>query len=382
LKDSKFVMHHIGARNGVRGVPIMSSLEHEFISVMYEASADGNDQILNRGNRMGTSETILVNACVGRPEEKRTFYLNLDPYTSSLLTLNPKYQDYYLAQGNYDYVLGQTVSTHAEEVVKTESLDDLISSRNLPHCDFLSLDTQGSELEILQFAQNTIDNCVGLKLEVSFVEIYKDQPLFGDINKFLIDRNFRFVKFTAIEEFAPRELGEDFWGDKMQMAGDAIYLREPTSLSPSQVYPAVFAALAFGQTEFAMHIYRRYKDQTIKSVDSDWARFCDKFFCHAGSIVNNRKTFGELYSVEKSFARFKDSGPAEFTVTDLRSFAIKIYRSLPENFQSVVLRIYRLYRKIIRLRDNPIVEQSKVEILYESIGNVEVCKSLKSKRNI
>jgi len=375
-------MHHIGARNGSRGVPIMSSFEHEFISVMYEASSDGNDQILSRGNRMGTGETILVNACVGRPAEKRSFYLNVDPFTSSLLTLNPKYQDYYLARKNCDYVLGQTISTHVEEVVKTESLDDLISSRNLPHCDFLSLDTQGSELEILQFAQHTIDNCVGLKLEVSFVEIYKDQPLFGDINKFLIDRNFRFVKFTQIEEFAPRELGEDFWGDKMQMAGDAIYLREPNSLSPSQVYPAVFAALAFGQTEFAMHIYRRYKDQTIKSVDSDWARFCDKFLSQAGSIVNNRKTFGELYSVEKSFARFKDSGPAEFAVTDLRSFMIKIYRLLPTSLRSLILRGYHYLRKRKKIRNQRRVKPNSAEILYKSVGNLKVYESLRLRRKI
>jgi len=375
-------MHHIGARNGSRGVPIMSSLEHEFISVMYEASADGNDQILNCGNRMGTSETILVNACVGRPEEKRTFYLNPDPYTSSLLTLNPKYRNYYSHHKNYDYVLGQTISTHVEEVVKTESLDDLISSRNLPQCDFLSLDTQGSELEILQYAQRTINGCVGLILEVSFVEIYHGQPLFGDVNKFLNKCGFQFIRFQGIEEFAPRELSEDFRGKKIQVQADAIYLKEPDWLSPSQVYPAVFAALAFGQTEFAMHIYRSCKSRITKPPDSDWLKFCDEFLNQAGSLVNTRKTFGEQLSVDESFARFKDPDSAEFTVTDLRSFAIKIYRSLPENFQSVVLRIHRLYRKIIGLRDNSIVEQSKVEILYESIGNVEVCKSLKSKRDI
>ena len=168
----------------------------------------------------------------------------------------------------------------------------------------------------------------------------------------------------------------------MQMAGDAIYLREPNSLSPSQVYPAVFAALAFGQTEFAMHIYRRYKDQTIKSVDSDWARFCDKFLSQAGSIVNNRKTFGELYSVEKSFARFKDSGPAEFAVTDLRSFMIKIYRLLPTSLRSLILRGYHYLRKRKKIRNQRRVKPNSAEILYKSVGNLKVYESLRLRSKI
>ena len=46
MKDNSFVLHHVGARNGSRAFPIVPALEHELISVMYEASEDGNDQII------------------------------------------------------------------------------------------------------------------------------------------------------------------------------------------------------------------------------------------------------------------------------------------------------------------------------------------------
>lgn len=73
MDDSRFVMHHIGGRAGTRAFPIVYPLEHEFVSVMYEASTDGNEQIVSYGDRKGTGKTILVNACVGSPNENRVF---------------------------------------------------------------------------------------------------------------------------------------------------------------------------------------------------------------------------------------------------------------------------------------------------------------------
>ena len=98
MDDSKFVLHHIGGRAGTRAFPLVSAFEHEFVSVMYEASTDGNDQILSYGAKKGTGKTILVNACVGRPSEDRIFNLNRDPYASSLLDLDPRYKNYYIQQ--------------------------------------------------------------------------------------------------------------------------------------------------------------------------------------------------------------------------------------------------------------------------------------------
>ena len=51
--------------------------------------------------------------------------------------------------------------------------------------DFIKLDTQGSELDILHGAGSLLDNCSGLQLEVMFSPLYEGQPLFADVDAYL-----------------------------------------------------------------------------------------------------------------------------------------------------------------------------------------------------
>lgn len=380
MKDSRFVMHHVGGRGGSRGFPIISVFEHEFISVMYEAASDGNEQIIAVGSRRDTGETILVNACVGKPGEERVFNLNCDPYTSSMLKLNKKYQNFYIPRG-YDYLLGEAISTFVEEKIRTESIDELIRQRNLPECDFLSLDTQGSELEILQHAPKTLTSCVGIKLEVPFVQYYEGQPLYGDINKFLVDNGFHFIRFTNISEWAPRELGDDFRGENMQFETDAIYFKEPSLLNTSQIYPAIFTALAFGQTEFAMYIFRSCESRMTPPLNSEWANFCASFLEQASKSVKSRLTFGDKYSVETSFARFIEPDLGALKVTDLSSLLRKMYRAMPSGVRTILLQAYHYRRKQKKLKIKRRAPVTKAERMYKAIGNSKVCESLKQKRN-
>ncbi|MFN3359981.1 MAG: FkbM family methyltransferase [Pseudanabaenaceae cyanobacterium] len=67
------------------------------------------------------------------------------------------------------------------ETVQTIRLDDI----NLGDTDYLYLDTQGFELEILRNSQVLLKNVVTVHTEVCFVDLYQSQPLFGDVDVFL-----------------------------------------------------------------------------------------------------------------------------------------------------------------------------------------------------
>src|ERR1700740_820321 len=91
---------------------------------------------------------------------------------------------------------------------------------------FLDLDTQGSELEILQGAKRFLStSIVALKCEVEFSPLYEKQPLFGDVDRFL--RECGFVLFDLSRSRYRREnfprhaltRGQLLWGD-------ALYFRE------------------------------------------------------------------------------------------------------------------------------------------------------------
>jgi FkbM family methyltransferase len=347
---------------------------------MYEASTDGNDQILNYGSMMGTGKTILVNACVGKPHEDRIFNLNRDPYTSSLLNLNPKYKNFYLQQRTYDYLLGQAIATHQRESVKTESLDDLIQSRNLPTCDFLSIDTQGSELEILLHAEKTLETCVGLILEVSFVRTYLDKPLFGEVDKFLVERGFHFIRFTELKEWAPLEVDLEFRGEKMQYETDALYFRESSDLTPEMFYPAIFAALVFGQTEYAVMISHNFRQNQTAHNKSEWMKFCDEFLERAQRFPNRRKSFDDVFSVEQSFARFVDSDPRNIQVHDLQSLSKKLFWSIPKPTRKVLQRVEARLRKRKARFEAKRSKPTELEELFKNVGLLKVLRSLRRSR--
>lgn len=73
---------------------------------------------------------------------------------------------------------------------------ELENTENRNKYNFLSMDTQGSELLILKGAEKTLAHIDYVYLEVSTEELYKDAPLFGEIDLFLRDRGYGIRELT------------------------------------------------------------------------------------------------------------------------------------------------------------------------------------------
>jgi len=74
------------------------------------------------------------------------------------------------------------VSFSGEEIIEVETLD----SFHLPTTfNFLFLDVQGYELEVLKGASETLKHINWIFLEFSKIELYKEQPLLEDLDVFL-----------------------------------------------------------------------------------------------------------------------------------------------------------------------------------------------------
>lgn len=78
----------------------------------------------------------------------------------------------------------------------------------------LVLDTQGSELNILKGAGDLLNNVETIECEVEFVEVYKNQPLYEDVNKYLKKYGFKLSHFRTLIK----------WSGYLIFA-DAIYKR-------------------------------------------------------------------------------------------------------------------------------------------------------------
>jgi len=89
-------------------------------------------------------------------------------------------------------------SSERTESIPVTALDSLLARGDLPAPNFLKLDTQGSELDILKGALDVLDGPLcAIETEVEFVPLYRGQPLFSDIDPFLRAAGYALVGFTS-----------------------------------------------------------------------------------------------------------------------------------------------------------------------------------------
>jgi len=168
--------------------------------------------------RQGQGFSYLPVAVGGR-DERRTFYVTRNPACSSLFRPNQVFYGRFKDSS-------PAVEVVRETTVDIVSLDSFLPKSGVNRIDFLDLDTQGSELEILEGATAFLDaDIVGVRCEVEFSPLYQEQPLFGDVDAYL--RKFGFMLFdlgrirNRRTNFPPHALtrGQLLWGD-------AVYLRD------------------------------------------------------------------------------------------------------------------------------------------------------------
>jgi FkbM family methyltransferase len=114
--------------------------------------------------------------------------------------------------------------------VTTVRLDDIPAAEA---SDYIKLDVQGSEGQVLAGARACLDSALVVHTEVEFVQIYLGQPLFGDIDAMLRSSGFMFHRFFHLEGRTLRGSGfldaEGF--RSQQLWADAVYIRPPASWS-------------------------------------------------------------------------------------------------------------------------------------------------------
>jgi FkbM family methyltransferase len=82
--------------------------------------------------------------------------------------------------------------------VTTRRLDVLAKEHKLPSPDFIKLDVQGAELDVLAGAGDLLRNCVGLMAEMSVLAYNDAAPLFADVIAGIDRLGFRSVDISEI----------------------------------------------------------------------------------------------------------------------------------------------------------------------------------------
>lgn len=94
------------------------------------------------------------------------------------------------------------------QTVRIARLDDEQFDRNL--YNFMNIDVQGYELEVLKGAQKTLEHIDLILAEINVVQMYQECPLVGDIDNFLAPLGFK-----RIATYLQQDGGT--WGDALYL---------------------------------------------------------------------------------------------------------------------------------------------------------------------
>lgn len=303
----------------------MDKFERDIINVLYEADRDCIAQIVERNKRLG-SELHVLPYCLSNYSKTGNFNINYDPYTSSLLDFNSDYNSYYFFYRDHDYIISEATKVMESRSVELLTVDYIFKTKKIavPLPDFFSIDTQGSEYEILEGAKETLkSNVVALVIEVGFCPFYAGQKLFGELSKFLSDLGFDFVKFLHLHQYAPYRAPIGLRGEGFQTNADALFLRRVRNIENMQIdeierrimlQKLAFIAILFNQFEYALQSLGHVEDIGSRSLDMErldeptYFKFLRELKMESEKMPKIfPPTFASKYTFEASSARFRSS---------------------------------------------------------------------------
>lgn len=257
LSDHPLVFADAGAAGGIHGR--WSKLSGGLKVLGFEPDSREFGRLQNR------DDYVWINAALGDRESEVTLQVTRHQTNTSLLSPNRGVVDrIYQNPGDFDIV--------KEVVVACTTLDAACQSAGIK-ASALKADTQGTELAILRGAQRCLEETlVSVELEVEFIQLYTDQPLFPDVDVFMRDHGFMLVDLGNLlchKWSRSSNLG----GRKGQLvAADALYIRSPDGLrkvlSSSRNKLELFAhywavCAVYGYIDLAYELSLEY-------LDSDW----------------------------------------------------------------------------------------------------------------
>ena len=203
---------------------------------------------------------------LGSANERRKLYVTINPMCTSLykpneqlLKLYNKFEVAYLKE---------------EKEIDTITLDSFVKENKIGEIDFIKIDVQGAELDIFKGGSNTLKNVLKIVTEVEFIPHYIDQPLFGDVCKFLEKHEFMFNKFLALGGRALKPIiFKNAYNASQHIWTDAIFVHHVQkihNLSHEKLLKLSLLSLIYGSIDLTHFCLAIYDEKNSTSIAKDF----------------------------------------------------------------------------------------------------------------
>ena len=161
--------------------------------------------------------------CLGANKERRSLHLTAFSQCSSIYEINVnRIQDFAVAEC---FKVIQVAQVHLD------TLDNCLSTDPSWTPDFLKIDVEGAELDVLRGGEQSLKRIMGLRVEVNFLQRHKNAPLFGEVDEFLRGHGFELFALTRElmmrrnQLHTPLSQPQLVWGDSIYFLSKASVLQ-------------------------------------------------------------------------------------------------------------------------------------------------------------
>jgi len=193
---------------------------------------------------------------------------------SSIFTPNESFLEQFPDKQRFEIV--GSVDLNAKRLTQ-----QMLADEGIRDADFLKVDTQGGELFILQGANDLLEDLLfGIEVEVEFVPIYREQPLFSDVDKLLQEKGFQL--FDLRRYYWKREVGAGIRMVKGQLIfADALYLKSYEAFlraisglnveqKQAKILKAISICLVYRMYDYALYLCdRAVKDNILEKTEKE-----------------------------------------------------------------------------------------------------------------
>ncbi|PZV13509.1 MAG: hypothetical protein DCF22_10615 [Leptolyngbya sp.] len=135
-----------------------------------------------------TPNYVVIPAAIAKQDGVSKFYLNQDAAASSLKSLNP--------QTVQEWIGGEDLQVESTTTVPTIRLDTFLNQMQINEVDYLKIDAQGSDFDVVLSLGDRLRDCCKVKLEVAITpsQLYSGAATKAEVINYFIQHDFVLIR--------------------------------------------------------------------------------------------------------------------------------------------------------------------------------------------
>lgn len=264
----------VGARSGLEDNLLFVAESSETKILAFEPEPIEYNKLLSSK----PPNLTLLNTALFSQSGNVTLYVTKDPGLTSVY--RPKF-DYLKSietdTAYKDYTIDKEIKFNAS------TLDYEAKNNQFENADFIKLDTEGSEVDILFGAEELLRNSViGVESEISYVQLREDQLTFSNMLDYLSKMDFHI--FDVLNRHQKRPVGQTFGKRKGQLIYcDALFFKTIEGLEKilaklnsleqkrDKICNTLILVSSYGYYDYAFEIFTKFED-LFSEADQDMIR--------------------------------------------------------------------------------------------------------------